>query len=1039
MMRRRSVLRSMLAAGGVALVLAMLQGVSLMQPAQAQPARRMALQVLEPDERQAVVRNVPVSMGLVFPEGELSDVPGGRLFDDLGDPIPFEAEATGWWNPERTQVKWLLLHFRASGDRQYFFEVGPTGTAPSREPMAVRDGDAIIVTTGPLEARLAPRPRLFDQGILNGIPVPQGAGPDFALVADDGRSQTPGVLRDWTLELEETTSSRASVKATGQYLLPDGSPLARLELRYQFFRGESFVRIYHTLTWMVQDTSIGASEVSLRLAPDLSLTRTLIGLSDWGDETLDLEAPDGGVYAHQDDVEHFTVTAGEAQAHEGRHLGGWVASEGEDGRGVALVVREPWQMFPLAFDVTADGLTVEMWPSRGKRMGFDYRDIMPDDFYSGEHWNRFKWIDDEGHFVHEYTSNPTFMHTAEGAARTHELLVHFYDSASERKPWQLNSLTQHPLAVRQDPADAMRVPFLGLDMGPADPDGYPEFERAIEQIGRMATGRWPATHDYGLWRYGMMRWGATGVSYRWFDGHQYNLQVIPWLLYMRGGGRHWLEEGEATARFAMDVATNHYNTRGHPTGYQAAAAAMPFPWSAHHLGKHTKVHFLAYYYHLTGYRRAKDVMDEVIAGAKAEAMAADATQADPRTFRSWGRELYNVSQFWANAYEETWDPEIADLAREWADLSVAREYSAGLRVFRAPALYVYDGLIPQQLLWRDEAMKATMLQHLAAEGYPGLRDGGVCRTEDAIACAWAREQTGDERFVQVGWDIARTLADLIPNHDWSSPDVPVYPYNGNQLYRQLLMPILVGYSLGAREGMQETDPYAMRDTFVSLPPAGAGLTQGNVALRPWQDGDLRVQILMTGRWESQCGAVQAVVLDAAGQEVARVTMPETARPEIVDRFYPSDFFLTQQGEVVIPGAEQGATYTLRLHCAETEGPMALVLADADIVHHIPESTYVEFYNRAGQYHVGARVFPRTTAADVTIGNQHGRPYCIRDANTGEVLFRSRMGEPTEITHDLGRDRMVLITMRGRVDGKRFTGLSPWLSPTREGWFEPDGE
>ncbi len=1023
--------------GGLTLALFVLQGVSLMQPAQA--AGRVALQVLEPEQRQGVVHDVPVSVGLVFPKGELSEVPGGRLVDDLGNAVPFEAEATGWWNPERSQVKWLLLHFRASGDRQYFFEPGPVAPAPPGEPIAVRDGDAIVVSTGPLEVRLAPGTRLFDGVSLNGAPMLRGDGPEFTLVADDGAAQTPGALGDWTLDLEEATPYRATVKATGQYLLPDGSPLARLELRYQFFQGESFVRVYHTLTWMVQDPAVGASEISLRIQPDLGLLRTLIGLSDWGGETLDVEAPDGGVYAHQDDVEHFTVMAGQAEAHEGRHLGGWVAAEGANGRGVALIVREPWQMFPLAFDVSADGLAVELWPSRGKRMGFSLNDIMPDSFYFGKHWNRFKWIDDEAHFVHEYTTNPHFMHTAEGAARTHELVVHFYDRASERRPAQLNSLTQHPVAVRQDPADAMRVPFLGLDIGPADVEGYPEFERAIEQVGRMSVGRWADMHDYGLWRYGMMRWGATGVSYRWMDGHQYSLQVIPWLLYMRGGDRDWLEEAEATARFAMDVSTNHYNTGGKETGYQSNASGMPFPWHRHHLGKHTKAHFLAYYYHLTGYRRAKEVLDEVIAGAKAEALAVDLTQADPLTVRSWGRELYNVSQFWANAYEETWDPEIKDLAREWADLTVNREYNAELRAFRTPALYVYDGLIPQQLLWDDGTLKPTMLEQLAAAGYPELKDGGVCRVEDAIACGWAHDQTGDERFAQVGWDIARTLADVVPMHDWASSEAPRYPYHGHQFYRHFLMPILVGYSLGAREGMTEADPYAMRDTFVSLPPAGAGLVQGEIALRPRRDGDLAVRIVMVGRWETQCEEVQATVLDSDGAEVARLTLPETERPEVTDRHYPTDFHMTQQGEVVIPAARQGATYSLRLDCADTDGPMALVLADADLVHQIPEGVQVEFYNRAGQYHVGARVFTRTTADEVTVINTQGKPYCIRDAGTGEVLFRSKLDEPLKITHDLGADRAIQITSQGRVDGKRFEGLSPWLSPTREGWFDPDAQ
>jgi len=85
----------------------------------------------------------------------------------------------------------------------------------------------------------------------------------------------------------------------------------------------------------------------------------------------------------------------------------------------------------------------------------------------------------------------------------------------------------------------------------------------------------------------------------WKKGRkQYRREVVDF-------DRHGLEEGEATARFAMDVATNHFNPRNVPTGYQAAAAGMPFPWYPASLSKAPRAHSLAYYYHLTGYRRAK--------------------------------------------------------------------------------------------------------------------------------------------------------------------------------------------------------------------------------------------------------------------------------------------------------------------------------------------------------------------------------------------------------------------------------------------------
>ena len=60
------------------------------------------LEILEPAERAETVQDFPVSLGLIFLEGELTSAPGGAVVDDLGSAIPFDWEVTGWWPPETT-------------------------------------------------------------------------------------------------------------------------------------------------------------------------------------------------------------------------------------------------------------------------------------------------------------------------------------------------------------------------------------------------------------------------------------------------------------------------------------------------------------------------------------------------------------------------------------------------------------------------------------------------------------------------------------------------------------------------------------------------------------------------------------------------------------------------------------------------------------------------------------------------------------------------------------------------------------------------
>ena len=76
------------------------------------------LEILEPAERAETVKEFPASLGLIFLEGELTSAPGGAVVDDLGSAIPFDWEVTGWWSPEKASLKWLLLHFKASSDRE---------------------------------------------------------------------------------------------------------------------------------------------------------------------------------------------------------------------------------------------------------------------------------------------------------------------------------------------------------------------------------------------------------------------------------------------------------------------------------------------------------------------------------------------------------------------------------------------------------------------------------------------------------------------------------------------------------------------------------------------------------------------------------------------------------------------------------------------------------------------------------------------------------------------------------------------------------
>ena len=776
------------------------------RPSDAPSADAIPLDILEPVERNSTIENYPVSVGLVFPEGELTST-RGRVVDDLNQTIAFEAEVTGMWQPERTSIKWLLLKFRASTDRHYYFEPGSEPYTPQGKLMATTEGDRIIISTGPLEVAMAPGVnRLFEQVTLRGQPMLKGLNSSHVLVRDHGGV---AVLSNLRVAIEENTPARATIRATGRYVEANQEPVAQLDVRVYFFRDESFVRVVHTLTWMIQDPEEGLTELYLGLTPQVDAQWFKLGLSDYERQSTDIAVSlSDQVEAFQDTPVRFSVLKNRQSVGAGTQLGGWMSVEDSTGRGLGVSLKHAWQTFPTSFAMEDGQLRVKFWPARAVPMRFTPNDIMPDDFFYLEEYWQSKF--DSPHYVHEFGNNPAFLHTAEGAARTHELTIFFYDEVSTRTTAELNSLNQHPVVVRQDPKFALKVPIMGFSLAAADPVLNPNIEAAVDNIGAMATVRFANLHDYGFWRFGFARWGEPGTSLkRWFDGLQYDNQMTPWILYMRGGGRKWYEEGEIMARFGMDVATNHYNTRGAPTGYQSQAAGMPFPWKAKHEAKQTRIHFLAYYYHLTGDLRAKDVMHEVIEGTKAYVLAR------PTARRNANRTAYNMNRFWANAYEETGDEVIKHLAREWLAITLGREFDSLSRLFNDPEIYLYDGLIAQYRLWERHGwgpviwdpdnegwdgspsqeswtlddMKQLMLANLTTLGFPAT----TSQVEKSIARMWAYEQTGDLRYLESGWAIAQSRANMASAT--TSPLAPGDVLRGNTLFRIYLMPILSNTAL----------------------------------------------------------------------------------------------------------------------------------------------------------------------------------------------------------------------------------------------------
>ncbi|MHC4871954.1 MAG: hypothetical protein ACYTFY_08920 [Planctomycetota bacterium] len=1006
----------------------------------AKPLEKFRLDIVEPKYRGFIPKDCPVSVGVVFPERKFKKGMTGSLTDDTGKEIPFESEVTGWWNASKTEIKWLLLHFRADADKTYYFAREGKALRPEGPPLAHHDApDKIFIKTKKVDAYISrTEPNVFDKLWIMGKEVlSKPEIPQSLILLKDGQ-EVICKIKLAGIEVITNTPERAVIKSTSFFEDPEGNKAALIELTYKFYRNEPTVKLFHTMTWMMKDWKVGARRISLGFNSPFKENGTFsLGLSENNDTVHDINlAEKENIYFLQESAEKYSLQADGKEEKTGTQFGNWISLKNKDIE-LGVSIRDAWQMYPKGISLNKGKLELELWPSKGAPMGLSYKDIMPEPLYSDPQWKRYPWSKEEGHMIPEYggKKNPYWVYTAEGASRTHEITFTLIDKDIKRKAWQDNNMAHHPVIARQDPKEAMKVPFMGLKLSAADKEQYPNIERAIDIVGRQNSARFKELYSYGFWRYGFTLFNVPGGSlYRWNCGLQYDQQIIPWLLFLRGGDRYFFEEGEKLGRYGMDVLTNHYNTRGYPSGYQSKASATPFPFDPMMLHKGTKIHFMKYYYHLTGYKRSGEVMNEVIKGAKWHAKNS-LRDSSHTHYTNRGREHYNISRLWANAYEETFDPEIKQHAELWLKVTADREYSPEAKSFRSPTIYLYDGIIPSQRLLNNEKTNEIIPEHINALGYLGFPDGGIKYTEGAIGTNWLYHKTKEKRYAVSAFELARSLADCVGAHDTSSPLPDKIEIVGVMMFKNYIMPMINGIALAEEENLENGKPSLFKDTYIGFNSNDQSEGKPAAFIKADKDGDLTFRLYLKNRFNSPLSDMKLKIKDSSDKTVLNQELKARKRV-IVDRFVPVTFALNRY-EITIKNAAKDQIYSLTLSNI-TDRLCMLILSEAKHVIKNRLNSFTDTQCHAGQYYSGGRIFTRTTKDEVKIRLNHPYPIAIRDADTWEEIYRSPLDLEMDITVRTGKGRNIVILTRGRSTVMNIQdGVEPYYSNRKEAWFKPE--
>lgn len=340
-------------------------------------ARQVTLNV---HERAAVARtNWPVSQGVAFAPGALTDLGRLRLRGPDGRPTPLSARALAWWDRERTAIRFAQITFAADvpagAHAQYLLswhEEGKANAPPVLHPLTVaRAPDALTVTTGDFSVRFSlARPLLWEAIRLGGRSQLDPAVPATLFVTrQDGVRFAMHTARSaYRVEVEEESPLRVVVKQSGMLASQDGQQtFCQYEIRHIISAGQPWVqlqpRVFFTCDW--PDEWLRGYGLELALAaPIRTLTSGVDGKS------FTVEPNRGAVQILQaEDNELLVGRPGEHSKRPGQ-CDGFVQCDTL--RPLTVAVRDFWQQHPCGFLVEGNRLTVKLWADEsGRELTFD--------------------------------------------------------------------------------------------------------------------------------------------------------------------------------------------------------------------------------------------------------------------------------------------------------------------------------------------------------------------------------------------------------------------------------------------------------------------------------------------------------------------------------------------------------------------------------------------------------------------------------------------------------------------------------------------
>lgn len=929
----------------------------------------------------------PLVGGVAIPQGHAQGPENVRVLDAAGNPVEAQIDIATTYRDG--SARWALVSMMAPVDGEYVAEIGPDVAAASVQggislsPIdggyRVDTGAAVFTVT---QSALVPH----SAEIAGRVLFAPGEAVAYAADNRERRAVAAGPAAGIEVSVLREGPIRTILRTEGDYVLDDGTRIARGICIMEFFAGSAMVKMTHSFI-LTENTNelwfrdygitvpVGAQGDAVATfdtdrAFDETVRRVPLAAGDSAAITQ-VEFPHFGERDSLFELFLFRGNRGEL-LESGEACGEW-ADLARGDLGLTVAVKDFAEQFPKGYSATHEALTVHLWPERsGREMDFRAETLVRD------YWR--SWADQAPGGAEALAAIPS---NAQAARKTHQLwLMPRVGNLDVTQTARRAHAVTEPVLLQCDPEFLCDSGALPWPLQPKDTGQFPEEEALISDFWERTTFGYRVFPMTGFIAWGMNpylqyrrdsegRWQAG--FYRLSQMVDYGLRRHVWTLYARSGERRYYDYGSRFNTFAGDWEMQHLDVEGEDGltkmrgAFSYGDIHKPFYWGTETwrytyfllrsgISGHDSMNWLLEYY-MTGNEHALETAQQY----------GDAFK------RHWdlqetvdGSAPFIILRVITALYTHDWDAQLGEMARELAHRLMLPENPNGLyEDMPYGPLYKVDrnAAATYDYWWAtgDELAREVFLQALDYE-YRFNRIPSPIEYQNGKAFLYtlAYNMTGREVYRQIAAQLVRSalnvegerLAEEIGDTD--PHELDGLPFRGPHLNMHPTLGIPTALTLLA-QAEQPIAPYpllvkafnAERARGVFNKPANEPLTL-QVYLRTMRTGEIEPEVFGPDERPVEC-AIQS--------------------EERIPSYSPSQFRHFSY-RIEVPAGAPAGTYTLGVG-----GPEEFIVQEAD-TEQVALACPNGFWLGAGGSSAGERMYFNVPEGTATLELFLGRPLTL---------------------------------------------------------------